>query len=382
MTQKNLIIPLLNNDKIEIQGFHEQTPEIENAFITLNSSYFSTGSNKDLLKEFLPTFYIELGKYLETIREDTKLQDECITNLTNIWQYLRKNNYLRESLAYLQNILRFIISWEEKENSRIHKGTLLYHLGGTCNLLSQFDQGFLYIHEAYQEDKITQNTLRPNTPSFSFITLDNSNKNNYWYDSVNQISDYLTTIIDHYRNNNVGVLTSQQFKEWFLTITDLSITFLFSYTLAKLLVIKNSFKYDGVFSAQYKATYIFNLMQIIENAIKHKHNLVGTFYNQAGILIRNITSDLQSENDLITIKNDIPQELNTKLHSLIDRQYVFNNRPLQDIDSDIVITYLLRNDLAHSSTPLLIMNDKFDEIQQSVFNVLFKVVETFYDPAQ
>jgi hypothetical protein len=88
-----------------------------------------------------------------------------------------------------------------------------------------------------------------------------------------------------------------------------------------------------------------------------------------------------NQNDLGPINDDSQQDFDQTLLGLLNRIYTINNRNLNDIESDIAITYILRNRAAHhlSSSPALLT--RFSDVCQGIFNVIFFCVDVLYQPS-
>ena len=119
------------------------------------------------------------------------------------------------------------------------------------------------------------------------------------------------------------------------------------------------------------------MLVVIENAIKDKEGK-GTFIKQAGYLLSKIPNSQLTEEQMKKINSKEKDNIDNAIGKMLDNNYPVDNVKLCVRERSILISYLLRNTIAHSSEYLPIINEKFPEIQQSVFNMLFLVVENLY----
>ena len=199
-------------------------------------------------------------------------------------------------------------------------------------------------------------------------------------------ANYLDTFVSKYQNDTGSKFSLEDFKTKFLNHPPTRDTlFSFTYALAKLYDL-DSFPpviVQGKFASLYELNSLRNLVQVIEAVIYSSIQAPAQddwkFINLAKHLL--IKSGI-SNNPVLTIThmkhiNDI-KDLNFEktLTELLDKTLIYPDgiRP-SGLECDIAISYCLRNYSAHNLDSFPIIRNRFSDIRQSVFNVLFLASE-------
>ena len=361
--------------------FPTNSPKIDNSIIKLYESFLEDPENDQTYNKLPDEFQTKLNEYLETIRNNPNIQEKFLTSLTGIWKFFVFGEEYHKAIQYLETLLKNIIVWEKKNNSNINKSSIYYFLGGTYLLNRNYAQGFLSLHSSYEEDRRYKNQiLIKNTPAFLFITLDISTNKQYWYHLLWGVTAFLEKRLASYKTDISPSFSFDDFRNNFLKQADLEIIFLFSFTVIRLFGIEafdTTYNNNSSFSAHYRSSLLFDLLVAIENAIRAKGG-EGTFKNQAGYLLSKIPDPQLTENQMGEINSKEKHNIEDALEQFLENDYQNKNIKLPIRERSILISYLLRNIIAHSSEYLPIINERFQEIQQSVFNMLFLVVENLY----
>ena len=363
--------------------FSSISSNINDSIKNLFKDFLEDPEKSRVYKELPNEFQKNVEKYLQTIHDDTKAQEKFLTSLTGIWKYYFINEECPKAIQYLETLLNRIIFWEYSNNLHINKGCIYYFLGGTYILNGSYSQGFLNFHSSYEEDKLAQNgNVRTNTPAFRFITLDTSNDEQYWGHLLWGVTGLLETRLDLYNKYFSSNFSYVDFRNDFLKQADLDIIFLFSFTVIRIFALEAidaRHIVNSVFLAHYRKFLLFDLLVVIENAIKVKGR-EGTFRIQAGTLLSTITDPKLTIEQMGEINYKEEHNTENALRELLDNNYKIDNDTIPIRERSILISYLLRNTIAHSTKHLVIINDRFLDIQQEIFNMLFLVVENLYKP--
>ncbi|MEN6554465.1 MAG: hypothetical protein ABFC34_16465 [Methanobacterium sp.] len=334
------------------------------------------------LKENINTYFDgRKGSYSE--------QDFLFNILTIISNYYCSFWRFTEAQQFWQDILDIVVEWEQTNKIRIHKGSIFYFWSQVAILQGQFEKGFFLIHSSYEEDVLTHGNKLPGTPAFKTVSLDYSDKKNLLYGLVIEWAKDLEKFIDQYCNITGRTFSKDEFQAKFLNAPpSMDTLFLFTYILAKF------FDFDrmppmlsrGTFTSLYELNSIFDLALIIDNVIysslsKPDDNdwkfikLANHLLIQSGLA----TDSKININHLVETLKGSEKDFEKTIQKLLDQQYIYSNHvsPTR-IECDIALSYCLRNYSAHKIGSFAIIRDRFNEIRQSIFNVLFLAVQTLY----
>jgi hypothetical protein len=372
--------------KTIIDKFNHETiaPDIDEAFSFFYKSIIADNLNIGLICEkHLNTLEEVCFKYL-TNHHDTETTRKYFKNLRFIWSHYIRNEMFSEAECYMDRILFSIIEFERQKNISVHKGPIYYFLGGTHLMLGKTDSGFLLMHKSYDED-IRTGQPQP-TPSLKFVSLNFQDPGQYFGFAVRAYADYLSRFFNSYRMAKVSYYNIEKFCSTFLLANpDSDIVFSFTHVIAKL------FHFSRLpiqtimsnFAGQYKLNLLFDLALIIENTLRLQH----PDYQTRNLLFPELAENLaQSQNWNLT-KGHLQGHLNQEstkdythcLESLLERQFKFKYKTSNVfLENDLGITYLIRNRGAHDLSSIKVITLRFDEILQSLFNILFLVAEEMY----
>lgn len=347
-------------------------------FLRLHESHFS-GRGFDFTK-----FGSEALNFFEQNDGSYQAHDGFFNNFTIIWQYFLNQGRFKNAKHLWDLSLNIAYEWENKnQNKRIHKGTPYYFWGVTCILNGDFDNGFLLMHQALEEDKKTHKTDTPKTPAYYFVTLDYNELQQFFRPKVLEIAKFLSKILGMYRSQRNMSLSLNDLKSKFLEETNLQET-IFSFVFS-LFNLKKIFDIDkrltqNVFSSLQDTNIIFNLCSIIENVIAYKNPNNGklTLYHQLNYLSSQASLSLDG-NKLSNINRDRDTDFSRTLSDLLQSQYQFNDGySPSPIEIDLAVTYFFRNFGAHKIEHQPIIYENFEEITGRILNALFFSIEKLY----
>jgi len=174
-----------------------------------------------------------------------------------------------------QDVLDPAYTWEIRNpGKRIHKGFPYYYFGITSILKGDLDKGFLLIHQAFEEDKITCGSTIPQTPAYFFVTLDYTKQDQLFLPKVLVIAKFIEEKLGAYRLSGKGNLSMSDFNSKFQMEASLQESvFYFVYTMfriRKLIEETDQKLTQNVFSSVLQANIIFDLCLIVDATIKNK----------------------------------------------------------------------------------------------------------------
>jgi hypothetical protein len=349
-------------------------------FYELKKSYH------DFIRDWYKELEVNIHTYFDGKINNSPGHDDLFNNLTIIWTNYQNNGRVGEAQQFWQDILNIVLNWENTRTSRIHKGSLFYFWSQTVILQGQLDKGFFLIHCAYEEDVLTHNNQLPHTPAFRTVSLDYFEKDNLLYGLVYAWTNYLSSLISLYQTLNGSKFTLDDFRVKFLNCPpSRDILFSFTYTLARFydFDLLPPFILKGNFTSLYEMNSLFDLVLVIDSVIYSSiptpSNDDWKFINLASHILEKsgISPDLaKNRNHFAYINSFQDTDFERIINELIDQNLVYPDgiKPSK-LECDIGIAYRLRNYSAHKIGSFPIILERYEEIRQSVFNVLFLALE-------
>lgn len=373
---------------MKLPGYISLDDPINQAFADLFIFFFiHQPSSLDDLLSHLPTFECSASQYFDRVANQANhidLQDRFFSNLTIVSNTLMGRGRFAQAQAFWDRILQSTGDWERCHDSRVHKGSPLYFWAVAAILQGEIDKGFLLMHKAYQEDVETGGTGHARAlPAFKFVTLDFDNRDQHFYQYVEHLAHYLEPFIGSYRTTSASQLDLSQFRDLFLAQPPSDqAAFSFTHTVARLAHLERlpSHTLDSDFAGQYELNCLFDLALVIEQAIKYKdpnpdHRY---FIDFAEFLSKQSCLGL-TRADLSHANKQMITNLDSTMVGLIDRTFSFPNGATHGrLQCDLAIVYCLRNHAAHNVSSFPTMSEKFEDIRQSLFNILFLCVDVLY----
>jgi len=306
-------------------------------------------------------------------------------NLRLVWVDYYRNGRLRDAETFLSRVLLPIYQREQRSGTQVPKGPIYYFWAGTCLLMRELDKGFLLMHSSYSED-VRTNSPQP-TPARKFVTLQFDDARQFFGPLVIMYADYLNEFLIPYRLLRPSSLTKKDFRTRFLeSASPPDIIFTFTHALARLHQYNSISQYilRSDFAGQYGLNLLFDLVLVIDNAIKQRHPDSNSRHIQASELLGYLASNegypLKHGHLTGVVSPDVKSKgFDIVLLDLLDRVYMLPSPPKSlSLESDIAITYLIRNRGAHELSTSRVVATRLNHIAQSIFNVLFLTVDSFY----
>jgi hypothetical protein len=350
-------------------------PLLDQAFITLYKSYLCTETID------LSDFKAESIKFFTNNPDRTIYEhhDAYFENFTALYyHFLDVRNYDQAEDVW-SFALSLALSWEESNPGKLlHKGTPYYFWGMVATLRGDIDKGYTLMHRAVQEDQETTGKDAPRTAGIAFVGIDYENVEQAFYQWVHDQFDYLAKRQQEYSASYSRPFTMNDFRAKFLmSPPNLDTLFLFAHTVARLMKVSSvsSHILQSQFAAQLEANILFDLLLVIDAVIKAKNNK-RYFKDHANYLSLKAGAEL-SITHLIYINGKFDgKAFDSTLANILDGKFTLSNGTgLSKIQSDIAVAYGLRNHGAHRVLAIPTICDRFRDVEQAIFNVLFAAVD-------
>jgi hypothetical protein len=353
-----------------------------------------------------PQFRDEAILYFKRHPINKPVQSNFINCFVRIWNYL-----LMEKLFYQATILWYkvfemisdienSIAYDNNEPARIHKGAIYYYLGQSLIENGDLETGYRMMGNAFAEDIKTYSNNHTNmklgTPAYKFVHFNYTDDNQHFIYFIRDLMNTLDFYIPEYKKiNSQSSINIEKIHEKFLSIhPSEEAVILLNYCLARIhkqKQVKEAKNFEKEDSDNYLAgildlNLISSLILVIDNSFiaKVKNDRKSWYKEKFGRIAERIWKDIHSE-----FKGDRIEDLNnTKkmeigIYSTIVQ--LLNRKPINDnwvgsktIDYDVAIVYLLRNHSTHNIDPHLLLPSRSYTLYQSIFNVLFFIIDEYY----
>jgi hypothetical protein len=317
--------------------------------------------------------------------QNPQVLDSYFENYTPLWTELMDDGkYIEAARLIAAFPLHIAYGWESSTKKVLHKGTPYYFIGVSKVASDDYDEGFLYFHQALEEDKRTYKVPQPRTPAYAFVTLD-PKLIQFFQGRVLQVSDYLASRIEIYRKERSGKLTLDEFKKRFLADVHLQeAVFYFVLLLHKLLAhsVLNERLKKNTLASLHDTALLFSLLLVIDDAIRNKDSNQGDkLFRQFLVYLAKKCNPLLAigDRDLAQLTGDFERDFQKTLEAILGSKYTPSSGiTLVSIEEDVAIAHGLRNFGAHRIEYQSSIVDNFDLILQRLFNLLFFSVEQLY----
>ncbi|MBA3045301.1 MAG: hypothetical protein FP824_03720 [Euryarchaeota archaeon] len=314
--------------------------------------------------------------------DDNKSHDPFFGSFTIIWRFFLHQGRFRACELVWDLALKIAYEWEDKHGKRIHKGTPYYFWGVTCILNGDLEKGFLLMHQALEEDKITYGVDSPTTPAYSFVTLDYEKQDQFFKQKVEEITNFIDGKLNVYRSSREGTLNLSEFKSRFLEFVALrEVVFYFafeSFHLKKLLAEIDQRLTKNTLSSLLQANTIFTLCLIIDNVLKHKNPGQWKFSDHLKFLSTQ-SSLIFNDQKIVELNGAFKTNFSNTVQNLLSSEYRFQDgAALQPIEVDFALVYGFRNFGAHRIEDQPVIYQNFDKISERILNALFFSIEEVY----
>lgn len=291
------------------------------------------------------------------------MADKYFENFTPIWNSSGQRN---KNLWYV--VLKMVREWEEQNNFELHKGTPFYFWATTDILHGDYDEGFILMHKALDEDRRKSGGAALNTPGYGFVAM-NENQAAYLQRLTANMADFVKRRLEKY-NERGGKLNYEDFRKKFLDTPDRKfeeLKFFFTYATLRWIRLRQIHKERNIADDK-MAPLIFT--GVISDLLLVWENLLRIWSGDTkGMLkdwIRPFTKKLGVRDiDLRTVNKDRDNDFSAWLSGNLNKT----------VREDIIIGYGLRNFSAHTLESQKVLWEEFTDVLQSVMNCLFVVIE-------
>jgi hypothetical protein len=372
-------LTLLSERKMEIRTAHaifnisSLDPDIDQAFTNLYRAWvYQHPCN-------LSDFQQAALEFFDRARGDTTLQDRFFSNLGPLANLYFNNEHWHKAENVWRMALEPALEWESRcPGEFIHKGTPFYFWGMAAISRGELDLGYTLMHQALEEDIRTHNTEHPQTPAFFFAILDYDNVNQAFRHWPLSLAEFLERFLASYRASRGRTLLLDEFRAQFLINPPLDVVFLFAYTLGRFFLLSRIPEYalQSGFADQLETNLLFDLILVTDVEIRAHNPGQRDFSMQAAFLSAQAGLGL-NQNMLQQQVNQASQnDFEATLTDLLDGGYRFQDGTSPSpMAADLAISYVLRNYGAHNVSSVPTVRQRFLDIRQSLFNVLFLAVE-------
>jgi len=322
-------------------------------------------------------------EYFENNIDNPASHDEYFNKIIIPWQYFMSHQLYNHAELLWERFINYSYGWENFTNKRIHKGTPYYFAAVTSILARHLENGFLLMHQALEEDKITHSTNTPiGSPAYSFLTLDFDKQDPHFIDKVTEIADFVEKNVDAYRNSRNGELTLSDLKKKFLELDSLQeLIFVFVYEMFRIKSTNREIDQrikQNAFSSLLQVDSIFNLCLMLGNVIKHKNAGKWRFSNHLEFLSQKSGLSLNKK-ILDGISQSFQNDFSATLTALLNSTYTNDDGiKLTPMEEDLAIAYGFRNYGAHRIEAQPLIYENFDEITSRILNGLFFSIDNLY----
>jgi hypothetical protein len=384
----------IDGTTLVLKGYIHLDEQMDKVFVDLLSKFFKNSGQpvETLFGKYPNDFDKEIIDFL--FRKQTspgqpiifKQQDNLFTNFSIIHNNYLFNGLLDEAQKLWARVLLPVFEWEKQSGARVHKGSIYYFWGAIAIQKGEIDKGFFLIHSSVEEDIKTQNSKSPGTPAYKTVTLDFQDPNQYLFNFVTILSDFLNNFIGNYTNEFGNKFKIEDFKKFFLlNPPSIDVVFSFTHTLARMKLFSRvpPFAIQGNFAASYELNLLFDLVLVIDakifSSIPSPQKDDWKFSYLANLLLQKSGGDINpnnNKNKLSCINRHKEANFDKTLNDLIDQKFIYDDgSKASKLECQIGIAYCLRNRGAHKIESVPTILTRYSEIQQCLFNVLFLSIE-------
>lgn len=350
---------------------------IDDKFISLHAAYFggdalNWAEFEEAAKEFFD----------QNPDPSSGVHDDYFNNFTVIWRHFLDTRNYDEAEQIWSKALSTAFAWEQgNPGKRVHKGTPYYFWGMTALQRGDLDKGYALMHQAVEEDAQTQGKEFPNTPAFAFASLNYAEPAQAFREWPYRQMRYLDSRQNKYSSRYGRPFILEHFKDKFLLRPpSVDIGFLFAYSVARLMRWSEIPQHAVAsrFAAQLEANLLFDLTLVIDGAIKEKNPDKWKFIHHAEYLLDKVGQPL-SEAQLGEVNEAFKSDFEKTLANILDGKFALaDGTSFTYAQIDVSLAYGMRNRGAHDVTAAPTIWNRFAEIEQALFNVIYLTVDFLY----
>jgi hypothetical protein len=280
--------------------------------------------------------------------------------------------------------LAIVHEWEDAApGRRVHKGTGYYFAGMRDIALGNIDRGFLYMHQAAVEDRLSTGDPMPPRPAIWFITLDPRDPNQAYHDKVREYETYLDAQLAAYRESGRGSLTIASLRERLGRHDELlDVMTTIAHTVARASSLGNP-RTKRIRSSDFAALILSEValelcLALEELMLRASGSPGGTFHPLATWCAPRAGMALTGP-ELGQLNGRFRNAFKQTVAEVLDgRQVATFSRPLSDLESDLVVAYGVRNRSAHGLERPTALSAEFDRLLPRLYFAAFTAFEALY----
>ncbi len=306
--------------------------------------------------------------------------NDYFNNFISLWHLMMAAQLYVDGEHLWEQALQPALAWEQATGQRLHKGTPYYFWAMNVIMRRDMDRGYLLAHKAFQEDVDSSGQPNPDTPGYAFVSLDPDKPDNAFRSWVVYQAQYLQQRLNGYNTTHGKNLTLPDVRQKFLMNPPTTDTlFLFTYTLARLMNITESPEHTrtNAFAGQLEINILFDITLVIDAAAKKKDNQ-RYFIDHAAYILAGAGHPLTAQPELGQINGLFVNDFDGTLLASLDGTLRIPGKALDRLQCDVALAYGIRNHAAHNTDTAPTIWNRFDEVQQALFRVLFVTIEHLY----
>jgi hypothetical protein len=272
------------------------------------------------------------------------------------------------------------LEWEGTHpGQQIDKGVPYYFWAIAALLRGSIDGGYVLAHQAAEEDSRTSSGLKyPDTPAYALVSLNYDKVDQAFKSWVDEQADFFKVFITDYSNVHGRSFSIDGVRDRFLrNPPNHALVFLLTHTIARLKEmseIPDEAKRNQ-FVGQLQLNILFDLLLVIDNAIKEKNPSQWQFVDHGTYLLNRAGHALPQLGELSPrFKNNF----GACMTDALDGTLTINGRILDSLQCDVAIAYALRNRGAHHIKSESVIWNNFDRIQRAVFRTFCATIDHLY----
>lgn len=349
-------------------------PELETQLQAYEAHIFKNGPPAILLET-------EVCKYFDQWGHDPDRVDALFNRFATIWGILYQLHHFAEADAYWDTPLYYAEKWENMRQKRLHKGTPYYFRAMAVVAGGNIDRGFLYFHQALEEDELTTGRPVSSGPAWSFVTLDFVNVYQAALQLVRSRADWLDQRLSAYRATGRGSLSLGGLRTNVLNQPQLKdATFSFTHAVFRsehLFSLAQQFR-SSQFASQLELDTLNSFCRIAEVWLKDRQPPSNRHERQLGGQLLRFFQNQKWSLTHDDLRKVMAADFEAKLAAILDGQQGPLPRCYLSSQADLVLIYVLRNQASHEVTSSAIICRRFPEFVERVLFGLFVIGEKLF----
>ena len=363
--------------EFDVHPLEQQT--LEAAFDRLYKSVMIEEAEPELDSEFRTAASQYFDRYVGS-PDAPAAHDHYFYGFSPLWAYFRGRGRLDWAEKIWQIALDPAREWEDAHSGQqVDKGVPYYFWAIAALLRGSIDSGYVLAHQAAEEDSRTSSGIKyPDTPAYALVSLNYDKVNQAFKGWVDEQATFFRLFISDYCNVYGRPFTIDDIRDKFLrNPPNHEVVFLLTHTLARLREMSEIpvGAKQNQFVGQLQLNLLFDLLLVIDNAIKQKNLSKWQFVDHGTFLLDHAGHALPQ---LGEINAQFKGNFGSCMTDALDCKLMINGRILDRLQCDVALAYGIRNRGAHKvESDSVIWND-FDRIERSVFRTFCATVDYLY----